>query len=151
MQGLNIGFDAIAELRYGDRPLITLGKTNGPFIAVIDGGAIVSQSDFAVVNPTEFTGVPFQPMAYYPGIVPSDPNAPRPLEELFPELLSVDFDTVTDLYAVDGHIFMTLSGPDGLYLFGARDPSVIPEPTTWTLLLLSLLAASTLAVRGRRR
>ena len=36
-------------------------------------------------------------------------------------------------YAVDGRIYMTLSGPDGLFLFGATDPSVIPEPSTLVL------------------
>jgi hypothetical protein len=51
--------------------------------------------------------------------------------------------------AVDAYIYMTLYGEDGLYLFGARDPSVIPEPATVVLALL--LAGGVVAMAMRRR
>lgn len=98
---------------------------------------LVSQSDFAAVNVRGIGA-----FVYYPGLVPDDPLAVLPIEDVFPELASVDVDMITDLDATpDGHIFMTLSGLDGLYLFGARDPSVIPEPTALTLAVLAIILA----------
>jgi hypothetical protein len=72
---------------------------------------IVSETEFAVLpdvnSPTIF--------GFFPGLVPDEPLVALPIEEIFPELASVKFDSVTDLVAIDGHIFMTLSGPDGLF------------------------------------
>jgi hypothetical protein len=98
---------------------------------------LVSQSDFAAVNVSGIGA-----FAYYPGLVPDDPLAILPIEDVFPELASIDVDMITVLDATpDGHIFMTLSGPDGLYLFGARDPSLIPEPQALALAVLTLAFA----------
>ena len=145
-QGINIGANLSS-------PNILLGQDgyeiknlNGEFVDIGDNSVIVSHSDFVV-----FDALASQSSAdffgYYPGIVPGQLDWPRRLLEIFPELASIDIDIITDLASVDGYIYMTINGSDGLYLFGARDPSVIPEPTPLALAFLCLFAV--LATRRR--
>jgi hypothetical protein len=145
--GVNIGFDNVARVVYGTEPLTHLRREEGEFDPgdEFDIHTIVSQSEFAVVN-SDVDGV----FAYFPGIVSAEPGVALPIEQLFPELTTIDFNEVNDLYAVDGHIFMTLSGPDGLSLFGERDPSLIPEPSAVILIFVAAGVAGFYAWRGRR-
>lgn len=99
----------------------------------------MSHGDFVVID--EFGALLSGLHGYYPGIIPDHPDRAMPLLTIFPELAAIDIDVVTDLAAVDGYIYMALSGSDGLYLFSARDPSVIPEPTTFALALIGVAAA----------
>ena len=146
--GVNIGLEYVGRVKYGDEPTINLHERGSD--DDIFGGVTVSQSDFALVHlndPDPFDEIEVQgTFAYYPGIVPDDPAAVVPLEEVFPELTTIGLKAGGDLYAVDGRIYMTLRAEDGLYLFGARDPSVIPEPRA---VMLALVAAGACAA-GRR-
>jgi hypothetical protein len=127
--------DFAPVLKYGAFPAIRVHSQSAD-IEPVRPQIIVSQRDFAAVN----TGI--GAFVYFTGQVPDDPLAVLPIEDVFPELAGVDVDMITDLHATpDGHIFMTLTGDDGLYLFGARDPSVIPEPQALALAILTLAFA----------
>jgi hypothetical protein len=144
-QGINIGADLTSpEVRFGQTGYATISDINGEDLFVSGGGVLVSHDDFVIVHanwPTELYG-------FYPGIVPGFANRAMPLLDIFPELASIDIDVIHDLASVDGYLYMTLSGSDGTFLFGARDPSVmIPEPAT---ALLMFLGAS-VTLRRRRR
>lgn len=146
-QGINVGF-------YEFDPTIKLGD-NYYYIQDMNGehydgsgGVLVSQSDFAIVQDWAFPANKPK-YAFFPGIVPGFPDRAVKLLNIFPELATVDIDVIHDLASVDGYLYMTLSGSDGTFLFGARDPSVIvPEPATAVLMLLGGIAC---ASRGRRR
>jgi hypothetical protein len=140
--GINIGMGFGSEIKYGDEELLYV-DVGGPSF---EQSALVSQSDFAVVNMGDE-----RPFAYYPGIVPGEPLRGLQIEEVFPELSMINFDGVSDLYAVDGHIYMTLHGEDGLYLFGARDPSVIPEPSTLVIAVFATGAFACYRITAVRR
>ena len=99
----------------------------------------LTAADFVVIedyNNLTLSGL----FGYYPGIVPGYPERSVPLLDLFPELATIDIDVILDVASKDGYLYMTLSGSDGLYLFGARDPSVIPEPSTFALAFLGIFA-----------
>lgn len=132
-QGINIGADLTSpEVRFGQTGYATISDINGEYLFVSEGGVLVSQDDFVIVHanwPTELYG-------FYPGIVPGFPDRAVPLLDIFPELAAIDIDFVHDLASVDGYLYMTLSGADGTFLFGARDPSVIPEPATAVMMVL---------------
>jgi hypothetical protein len=148
-QGINVGlYPGPAAIQYGDRPFLFVTDADGELVRT--RVLLLSQSDFAVLDTDEF-GDSESPtyLGFFPGIVPDDPTQAVPLLDVFPELASVNFDRVTDLAAVDGRIYMTLVGEDGLYLFGARDPSVIPEPATVVLALLAVLAGCGFTARRR--
>ncbi|MEX2170372.1 MAG: PEP-CTERM sorting domain-containing protein [Pirellulales bacterium] len=120
--GPNIGWDETA-VKYGNEQSFQIFNAAGPL-------AIVSQGDFVALS-DELTS-----MGYYPGIVPEQPNIALPLESIFPELASLDIDAVRDITAVERYLYMVLEAEGQLYLFGARDPSQIPEPASLTLTLL---------------
>ena len=82
-----------------------------------DAFLLTSQSDFAVLK--DLFSISKRFYGYYPGIVPGNSEAALDLFAIFPELTSIDIDSISDMYAINGRIFMTLYGEDGLYLFGA--------------------------------
>ena len=129
--GVNVGWDG-AGVKYGSGPAIYIEEEDGSRFEGLP--VIVSHSDFSVIQ-----GDPgLSKYAFYPGINPDFPNRAMPLLDVFPELASIDIDVISDLASVDGYLYMTLSGDDGTFLFGARDPSVIiPEPTSAVLALLT--------------
>jgi hypothetical protein len=107
------------------------------------GNTIVSQGDLAVYNPPSE-----QPVVFYPGIDPANPSRGLPIHEVFPDLANIAIDRVLNLYAVDRRIYMTLrTQNDQFLLFGARDPSVVPEPTC----VLQALVALAIFVPRRAR
>jgi hypothetical protein len=109
---------------------------NGNYLdADFEDAVKVSHDDFVVVHAMYADIVLY---GFFPGIVPDHPNRALPLLDIFPELASIDIDMINDLASVDGYLYMTLSGADGTYLFGARDPSVaVPEPAAVVLALLT--------------
>lgn len=139
-EGVNIGANLTAPtVRFGPAGYEIQGD-DGAYLDISDNEVIVSHSDFAIFE-TTFSFQSADYFAFYPGIVPGHVSRSRPLLDIFPELAAIDIDIITDLASVNGHLYMTLSGSDGLYLFGARDPSVVPEPTA---LLLATLAGACL-------
>lgn len=105
---------------------------NGDYLdADFEDAVKVSHDDFVVVHAMYADTVLY---GFFPGIVPGFPNRAVALLDIFPELAAIDIDRVHDLASVDGYLYMTLSGADGTFLFGARDPSVIPEPATAVLM-----------------
>jgi hypothetical protein len=136
---VNIGWDR-AGIKYGSGSPIHIFDENGLRLGGL--AVLVSQSDFAVVLDSDTDLGNF---AFYPNIVPGFPDRAMPLLNIFPELATIDIDVIHDLASVDGYLYMTLSGADGTFLFGARDPSaVVPEPT-------AILLASIAALFGVRR
>jgi hypothetical protein len=134
-----------------DAPIISYGDGRGFSVLKEDGSSFyqptvgirvtVSHSDFGVIQVSEGvapTVVSY--FAFYPGIVPGFDNRAVPLLDIFPELAAVDIDRVNSLASVDGYLYMTLSGADGTFLFGARDPSVVPEPATVVFALFGAAA-----------
>lgn len=147
LQGINLGWDTtFPHVGYGLGNEIEIKDQFGVKINVLGGSVIVSQSEFAVVDP-----IGSATYAYYPGIVPDHPDRALPLLDIFPELASIDIGAVTSLSAVDGYIYMTLNGDDGRFLFGARDPSVVPEPTTRALAFIGATAILWLFRSGFQR
>ncbi len=127
--GINIGiFDQRAMVYFGSAPPIAIRDLQGQ---AIEGAALVSQSDFTLISSFGNEEI----YGFYPGLVPGKPNAALLIEDIFPELATVDFNRISKPYAIDGHVFMVLSGNDGLVLFGAADPSLVPEPATAALAL----------------
>jgi hypothetical protein len=127
--GINIGWsgsDVSSKIQLGGSPPIQPRKPNGDLIFLRD--PLVSEGDFAVLGMDGFQ----------PGLVRGQPDVALPIEQIFPELSSVDIDSITDVTSVEDHIFMTLSGDDGLYLFGAPAPVSIPEPQALALAILTL-------------
>lgn len=127
--GTNIGWDS--GVKYGQQPPIYINQ-GGPHV-------IVSHSEFAIKQDYAFPADP--KYAFYPGIVPGFPNRAVPLLDVFPQLASINIDVIHDLASVDGYLYMTLSGDDGTFLFGALDPSVIPEPAGMVLMLLGTMTS----------
>lgn len=131
--GVNVGWD-LPAVKYGNGGEFYIQDENG--LALGDWWVIVSHSNFTVLEDY------FQPNstkhAFYPGINPDFPNRAVPLLDIFPELASIDIRLIHDLASVDDYLYMTLSGADGTFLFGARDPSVvIPEPGTVILIAMA--------------
>ena len=81
------------------------------------------------------------PMGYFPGIVPEQPKTALPLSDIFPELATLEIDAIRDITAIDRYLYMVLEAEGQLYLYGARDPSQIPEPASLTLTLLGVSIA----------
>ncbi len=124
-------------IRLGDFQIFLTRDVNGTPFPDDFGFALVAQSDFVVLSsPTEG-----QFFGYYPGIVPNDAEAVVDLFDIFPELGTIDIQRISDTYAVNNRIYMVLHGNDGLYLFCARDPSVVPEPATAAMMLLGTIVA----------
>jgi hypothetical protein len=153
-EGANIGwYDfEVPVISYGDGDSFGIFKDDGasfyddfPFTIEVN----VSHGDFAVVEVFEsFSSGVSALYGFYPGIVPGFDNRGLPLLDIFPQLAAIDIDRVHDLASVDGYLYMTLSGADGTYLFGERDPSVIPEPAAVVMVLC--VAVVVLPRRGRR-
>lgn len=145
--GVNYGWNT-------GEPVVRLGEGGIFFISDQDGGPIdlaesvlVAHSDFAVFDGNPFTSTA-EYLAFYPGLIPGFPDRSRPLLDIFPDLATIDIDIITDLASVNGYLYMTISGEDGLFLFGARDPSVIPEPATFALAFVG--AVATLFIRRNK-
>lgn len=135
--GVNVSDSMDVSVLLGDDPYYFLSKDDGSFFEELGYGVIVSHSNFTVINdlnsnPAEFFG-------FFPGINRDFPNRVMPLLQIFPQLAAIDIDYITSAASVDGYLYLTIRGSNGLYLFGARDPSV-PEPTTALLLLIGLPA-----------
>jgi hypothetical protein len=145
----NIGWNYdVPYVSYGDGRNFKIYKADGSSFDEDFYEVIVSHEDFAIVEVFEGLSTEVSTLyGFYPGIIPGFPDRAVPLLDIFPELAAIDIDIVNDLASVDGYIYMTLHGDDGLYLFGARDPSVIPEPTGVVMMML----AATFALRRRRR
>ena len=125
-----------ATVYYAERGPYTIGRS-------FDYTALVSESDFVVGYETIQNAVVF-----YPGVNPSGSNATVPLRDYFPDLRTLNFDEVTDIAPADGKIYLLFSGSDGLWLYTAVDPTVVPEPTSCAILLVSLaLSCSPARVR----
>jgi hypothetical protein len=139
--GPNIGWDG-PGVQYGAGMPFLLTANDGSSL----GGdiAIVSQGDFVVVDR------PYSAdrWGFYPGIIPGYSNRSLPLLDIFPELFTLPLDAVHDITAIDGYLYMALESDGQLYLFGARDPSVISEPATAVLVFLAFVGIS--ARRTRR-
>ena len=139
--GVNIGYKNL--LRYGQALPIIIDPAEGHPRSII-----VSESDFTVVNRGEDTLEAPENHVFYPGVNPAGDDLSVPLIHLFPELQSLDFDDVSDVTSFGGNIHLLLSGQTGQWLFVAPDPSLIPEPTTASL-VMGLFG--TLALRRGRR
>ncbi len=139
--GLNIGISVPATAILGDSPPVEILDPQGEIIG--RGISQVSQSDFTIVSPRSD-----DVYVYYPGVAADHPDRAMLIEDVFPELRTIDFEESSTPYAVDGHVYMVLSGDDGSFLFGAPDPSLIPEPTGIVLGLLGSLAYLGLARRS---
>jgi hypothetical protein len=155
--GVNVGGDIID-------PLIELGPnefTQFPnyaidsedyFLKRPDGTtmdyakAIVSHGNFAVAQ-SLFGALEFY--GFFPGIVPGFPDRALPLFDIFPQLATIDIDSISDLASIDGRVYMTVRGSDGTFLFGAPDPSVVPEPSS--LFFITAMLAGVLASRPMDR
>jgi hypothetical protein len=138
--GPNIGWDG-AGVQYGQETPFLLKGDNGSSL----GGdvAIVSQGDFVVID----RPYSMDRWGFYPGITPGYSDRALPLLDIFPELSSLPIDAVRDITAINGYLYMAIESDGQLYLFGARDPSVIvPEPAT---AVLALLAAAVFLRRAR--
>ncbi len=135
-QGVNIGdiFEGLVLL--GDTAYY-IQDING--LGLSDDAMIVSHSNFVVALDFDFRTSSLRSLlGFFPGIIPDHPDRGLPLLDIFPQLATIDIDFITSLASVDGYLYMTLRGSDGTFLFGARDPSVIPEPTTALLLLIAI-------------
>ncbi len=135
--GVNTAWDIPAIKYGGDAPILIAGNPEN-FAAI---WVMVSHSDFVVVQDSVFPQE--TKYAFYPGINPDHPDRAVPLLDVFPQLTTIDIDYISDLASVSGYLYMTLSGSDGTFLFGARDPSVVPEPATAAMMLLATIFAVT--------
>jgi hypothetical protein len=132
-QGINIC--ASGSVKYGDAPFVEIRRHDGGQIDF--ERLIVSHGNFVVID--AYSGpAAVDIYGYFPGAVFGFPDRARPLLEFFPELAAIDVELIKDIAAVDGYIFMTISGDDGYFLFGARDPSAIPEPMSMALAFIGL-------------
>lgn len=139
--GANFGYwgSGAYTVQYGDT---TQFSVDSPLGYEEDGAQIlVSQSDFVVFRRT---GAP-EYRAFFPGVNPIADNLSVPLIEVFPELSSVNINRVHDIASVDGNLYMLFSGDDGLWLYTAQDPSVVPEPSS-----LAVLVALVCLLKTRR-
>ncbi|TWT48313.1 hypothetical protein [Botrimarina hoheduenensis] len=141
-QGVNIGLFSGFDIIYGDQPPIELRGPNSDF--PYSGFPIVTEGDFVVVAPE--LGNDYY--AFYPGIIPGTTDRMRPLLEVFPQLSALDNLVVSGATSMGGNVYLTIRAADGLYLFGAPDPSLIPEPTT-AALCCGLLVGASLRSRAR--
>lgn len=150
----NIGWDYDEPyVSYGDGRNFIIFKEDGSSFyqewSVLGVGVTVSHGDFTVIQVSQgLSPTVTSYFSFYPGIVPGFPNRAMPLLDIFPELAAIDIDVVHDLASVDGYLYMTLSGADGTFLFGARDPSVVPEPAT-AVLMFSIMTLAGRLRRGR--
>jgi hypothetical protein len=130
--GPNIGWDG-AGVQFGQEAPFLLKGGNGSLL----GGnvVIVSQGDFVVID----SPYSADSWGFYPGILPGYSDRALPLSDIFPELSTLSIDAVRDITTIDGYLYMALESDGQLYLFGARDPSVIPEPAGMVLMLLGTI------------
>ncbi len=127
--GINYGFSSDYHVvRYGESDPVEIDKSIDRS-AFVDGFVHVSETDFVVVQAYNPNSPDYDFLAYYPGINPAGLDRSVPLGDLFPELSTIDFDRITDISSSEGQIHLLLSGDEGLWLFAARDPSVVPEPS----------------------
>lgn len=133
--GVNMSDDMDVSVLLGDT-VYAINKPDGSFFSDFDDNVVVSHSNFTVIN--DFNIIPAGPTefyAFYPGINPDFPNRAVPLLDIFPQLAAIDIDSISSAASVDGYLYLTINSSDGLYLFGAPDPSLVPEPTAFVLLL----------------
>ena len=139
--GVNIGFtEAFETVIYGNGDTVQIDESIGAVGR--EGRPLVSGSDFVVID-IRFPSN--NHLVYFPGVNPAGADRSVPLLDFFPDLQALAFDTVTDISSHGGQIHLLLSGDDGLWLYAAPDPTVIPEPTT-----LLLAAAMGLGAPRRR-
>jgi hypothetical protein len=137
-RGVNIGKGSMVIYAWGAEP-----QTYELDPEFFGWRTTVSQGDLVVYQ--RFDG---QPFVFYPGIDPANPSRGLPIHEVFPDLANIAIDRVLNLYAVDRRIYMTLrTQNDQFLLFGARDPSVVAEPTC----VLQALVAIAIFVPRRAR
>ncbi|QDS96858.1 hypothetical protein [Adhaeretor mobilis] len=155
---IGTGVGSIAErsdgrgLNYADAysAFFVLGEAAHEFFRDSDGnplniyeGALVSHGDFVIAHESTYPArVTDERYGYFPGIVPQDPYAAVNLEKLFPELATLDYLGISDLYSIENRVYMTLHGPSGIHLFGGIDPSTVPEPAAAVLILAGLFMGS---------
>ena len=136
--GVNIGLtsERLEGVRYGDGLPIDIDSSLG--LASGSPTVIVSESDFTIISGRRGSGArPEGHRLYYPGVNPAGSDQSVALLDFYPELQSIDIDKVIEATSSGGQIHLLLSGDDGLWLFAAPDPSLIPEPGTATLLLVA--------------
>jgi hypothetical protein len=121
---VNLGSDGYSLADESGSPL----PMGGTFVQVSQSDFLVGQIDDFGPNPDEFFG-------FFPGIVPGFDNRVVSLFDLFPILSTIDIDGISTIASVDGNFYMAITGSDGLYLFGAVDPSLVPEPATFALMM----------------
>ncbi|MCA9236530.1 MAG: hypothetical protein KDA44_13735 [Planctomycetales bacterium] len=142
-KGINIG-SGPDSVKYGDLDPIKIVDRDES--SLFGGEVLLSQTNFTLIRASgRFT------WAYYPGVVPENPDAAVRIKELFPELADFPLNNgIWDLFAVDGRIYMTFVEDGTAYLFGARDPSLgdVPEPSSLCCLAIATLVAG---VVNRRR
>ncbi len=145
--GFNYGYSGeYHTVQYGNGLNVNIDESIDRF-SVNSDIVIPSESDFTVVQ-IRGLGNSFDKFAYFPGINPNGFDRSVPLFNLFPELATIDFDYITDISSSEGQIHLLLSGDDGLWLFAARDPSVVPEPST--VCIGAMLVIGFAALRKRR-
>jgi hypothetical protein len=113
----------------------SLADTNGVPVPAGPTYTRVSHSNFVVGMIDDFSPASDELFGFFPGIVPAFENRVVPLFDLFPALSTIDIDGISTIASVDGNFYMAISGSDGLYLFGAPDPSFVPEPMTLALMM----------------
>ncbi|QDS98875.1 PEP-CTERM sorting domain-containing protein [Adhaeretor mobilis] len=79
---------------------------------------------------------------------PENPLVLQPLLEVFPDLPPMVNSRLIDADTIDGRFYLLFETDGQTYLYGGMDPSVVPEPTTLALGLLSLAMA---VFQSRRR
>lgn len=137
---MNIGTWADRHyVAYGDEPPIGIDASIDS--SWNDGQTLVSESRFTVIADCWFARDPDH-RAFFPGISDEGLDQSVPLESLFPELRRLDYDHIVDMTSQEGQIHLLLTGPAGLWLFAAPDPSLIPEPTALVLVGLAIAVAS---------
>ncbi len=150
IEGINVAYSAeYLTVEYADSRIFNIDESQNRF-PLGNEFIHVSESDFVVVQTRSFpqSASLADILAYYPGINPAGIDRSVPLGDLFPELSTIDFDYITDISSSEGQIHLLLSGDDGLWLFAARDPSVVPEPSTVCIGAVLLIGFA--ALRKRR-
>ncbi len=128
--GVNVGFQ-IGGIRYGEEEGYFI---RSPRKSLRDTTVQVSQSQFAILYDYLPRSLDIDRLfGYFPGLVDGKPDEALPLDEIFPGLSGIDIQRISAPYAIDGRVYMAFSSDAGLTLFGALDPSLIPEPSTATL------------------
>jgi hypothetical protein len=134
--GVNLGGDLSSIARLGDTDITILDEMDEVWY---DTSVIVSHSNFMVTQTFDYQSSTYTNFrGFFPGINPDFPSRAVPLLDIFPQLAAIDIDAITSAASVDGYLYLAINGSDGLYLFGAPDPSLVPEPAA--LMLVMMLA-----------